>query len=182
MEFVLRGRNIEVTEALKRYVEKKVGRIEKYFDIPLRAQVTLGVERERHIVEVTVPINGMLLRGEEEVDDMYAAIDGVVDKLERQIHKYKTKINRKARQQDPRFTPILENVAPSIELEPDEDEEPRVVKVKRVQLKPMDVDEAILQMNLLGHDFFVFTNAEDARTHVVYRRKDGNYGLIGPEA
>jgi putative sigma-54 modulation protein len=140
----------------------------------------LSVERERHIVEVTVPIDGMLLRGEDELDDMYAAIDSVVDKIERQIHKYKTKINRKARQKGAEFDPITENSIPELMDEPEE-EEPRVVKVKQVPMKPMDVEEAILQMNLLGHDFFVFRNAEDARTNVVYRRRDGNYGLIGPE-
>jgi len=180
VEYVLRGKNIEVTDALKRYAHKKIGRIEKYFDIPLRAQVTMGVEGVRHIVEVTVPIDGMLLRAEEELDDMYAAIDGVVDKLERQIHKYKTKINRKMRQRGAKRLPLVENAVPQLEEEADE-EEPRVVRVKRVPMKPMDVEEAILQMNLLGHDFFVFINAEDSRTHVVYRRKDGNYGLIGPE-
>jgi len=178
-EFIVRGKNIEVTPALKNYVEKKLGRLEKYFDIPLRVQVTLGVQRGRHIVEVTVPINGMFLRGEEEVDDMYAAIDSVVDKLERQIHKYKTKINRKARQRDPRQAPIITDLVP--DLEEELEAEPKVVRVKRIPLKPMDVEEAILQMNLLDHDFFVFRNAEDEQTYVVYRRKDGNYGLIGPE-
>ncbi len=178
MELALRGKNIELTEALRNYVEKKVGKIDKYFDIPLRAEVTLNVEGNRHIVEVTLPVDGMLLRGEAETQDMYAAVDAVVKKIERQIHKYKTKINRKARQTgNSRKPPIIEEF---FEEEEEEDEEPRIVRYKRISLKPMSEEEAVLQMNLLDHDFFVFRHAQTGDVNVVYRRKDGNYGLIGP--
>ncbi|HZK24041.1 MAG TPA: ribosome-associated translation inhibitor RaiA [Oscillospiraceae bacterium] len=174
MKLIVRGKNIEVTEALKDYAEKKVSKIDKYFAYDTEAQVTLSVERGIHKVEVTVLINGMILRAEEKTNDMYASIDQVVDKLERQIAKYKTRINRKSRQ-----TGSLKamNELPAIE----EEKDLFVVKNKRFVVKPMPVEEAILQMNLLGHDFFVFVNAENNHEiNVVYRRHDGKYGLIEP--
>jgi len=173
----LRGKNIEITDALRDHVSKKLGKLEKYFEAPLNPQVSLEVEKDRHIVEVTVPINGMLLRGEVESEDMYASVDQVVDKLERQIHKYKTRINRRSRRTDDR-RPLIE-AATEEDLE-DENGEPIVVKTKRFAIKPMDAQEAILQMNLLGHDFFVFTNSITEQVNVVYKRRDGNYGLIEP--
>lgn len=174
MKLIVRGKNIEVTEALKDYAEKKVSKIDKYFTYDNEAQVTLSVERGVHKVEVTVLINGMILRAEEATGDMYASIDQVVDKLERQIAKYKTKINRKSRQNG--------NLKAMHELPAVEEEEDLfVVKNKRFIVKPMPVEEAILQMNLLGHDFFVFVNAENNdEINVVYRRHDGKYGLIEP--
>lgn len=176
------GKNIEVTPALRDYARRKIGRIARFFAVPIRAQVTLWVEKGRHGVEVTVPIpaNGLLLRAEVEEADMYASIDLAVDKLERQIRKFKTRINRKARRPggaDRRELVISSDGGPAAEEEP----EPQVVRVKRFALKPMDVEEAILQMNLLGHDFFVFRNRETAEVNVVYRRHDGQYGLIEPE-
>ncbi len=181
MQITIRGKNLEVTDALKDYVEKKLSRLDKYFYRPLAAQVSLGVERGRHIVEVTIPIDNFILRGEEASGDMYASIDTVLDKIERQIHKYKTRINRKARRNGGNHRDIVVETAGEEGEEPEEEEE-AVVRVKRIPLKPMEVEEAILQMNLLGHDFYVFTNAKTEQMNVVYRRKEGGYGLIQPNA
>lgn len=173
MQIVVKGKNIAVTPALRRYAEKKLGKLSRYFNSIPEATVTLSVEKNRHIVEVTVPLNGgMLLRGEEETPDMYASIDLVVEKLERQIEKYKTRLARQIK------AGSVLDLAPTPEQE--EDEEPKIVRTKRFAMKPMQVEEAILQMNLLGHDFFVFSNAETGEVNVVYRRRDGNYGLIEP--
>ncbi|EEG77841.1 ribosome hibernation-promoting factor, HPF/YfiA family [Dethiobacter alkaliphilus] len=174
MKLILRGKNIEVTNALEEYVNKRIGKIDKYFDVDTEAQVTLTVEHGMHRVEVTAAIEGMILRAEESTGDMYASIDSVVDKLERQIAKYKTRINRKARQGG---GIKAMNELPQVE---DEEEDWDVVKTKRFVVKPMPVEEAILQMNLLGHDFFVFMNADNEDVNVIYRRKDGKYGLIEP--
>ncbi|NPV69685.1 MAG: ribosome-associated translation inhibitor RaiA [Firmicutes bacterium] len=171
MRITVRGKNMDVTPPLKEYVEKRLKKIEKYFDYSVFAQVTLSVERGRHIVEVTVPLNGMLLRGEEETGDMYSSVDLVLEKLEKQINKYKTRVLRRPRGGDRAGKTGYIDVG----------DEAAVVKVKRFALKPMTVEEAVLQMNLLGHDFFVFRNAESEGIEVVYRRKDGNYGLIEPE-
>lgn len=173
MKLNVRGKNIEATDALKDHAEKRIGKIDKFFDFDTEALVALSVERGLHKVEVTAVINGMILRAEESTGDMYASIDLVVDKLERQIAKYKTRINRKARQNGG-----LRAMAELPKVEEEEDLE--VVKTKRFIVKPMPVEEAILQMNLLGHDFFVFANAENDDVNVVYRRKDGKYGLIEP--
>ncbi|NLP36160.1 MAG: ribosome-associated translation inhibitor RaiA [Firmicutes bacterium] len=175
MKLNVRGKNIEATDALKQYAEKKISKIDKYFDVDAEAQVTMSVVRDVHKVEVTATINGLILRAEEATDDMYASIDQVVDKLERQISKYKTRINRKARKSG-LITPAGQN-ASAEEWEDDL----VIVKTKRFVIKPMQEEEAILQMNLLGHDFYVFANAEnDDEINVVYRRKDGKYGLIEP--
>jgi len=181
MKFNIRGQNIEVTAALREYAEKKLGRLEKYFEFPPEAEanVTLSVVKDMHQVEVTVPLTGLLLRAEERESDMYASIDLVVEKLERQIRKHKTKLNRKMRQEGGLKTFFRET--PDEEAQPfEEDEEFELVRTKRFTLKPMDVDEAILQMNMLGHNFFVFANADTDRVNVVYKRNDGKYGLIEP--
>ncbi|NMB36173.1 MAG: ribosome-associated translation inhibitor RaiA [Firmicutes bacterium] len=175
MQINVRGKNIEITPALQEYVDKRLRKLEKYFDTQIDAQTTLSVVREDHIVEVTIVINGLILRGEESTNDMYASIDLVVDKLERQMHKYKTKINRKLRQKGKKG--LSEKLA---DLGKEEETEPRVVRTKRFIMKPMPIEEAILQLNLLGHDFFVFTNADTEEINVLYKRKDGNYGLIEP--
>ncbi|HHW55640.1 MAG: ribosome-associated translation inhibitor RaiA [bacterium] len=173
MRITVKGKNIAVTPALRQYVEKKLSKLERYFENIDEAIATLSVEKERHIVEVTVPLNGgMLLRGEEETNDMYASVDLVMEKLERQIEKYKTKIARKMK--DGKLLDLAAGQEKAAE------EEPRLVRTKRFAMKPMPVEEAILQMNLLGHDFFVFSNAETEEVNVVYRRRDGNYGLIEP--
>jgi putative sigma-54 modulation protein len=178
MQINIRGKNMEVTPALQEYVEKRLGKLGKYLDTEetgIDAQVTLNVVKENHIVEVTISVGGLLLRGEEATQDMYASIDLVVDKVERQIHKYKTKINRKLRQKG-----LKELNEQYINLRREEETEPRVVRTKRFVIKPMTVEEALLQMNLLGHDFFVFNNADSEEINVIYKRKDGNFGLIEP--
>jgi len=176
LQVQVRGRNMEVTNALKEYVQKRVSKLERYLDGIAEAQVTLTVEKGSHRVEVTIPINSMLLRGEETTQDMYASIDLVIEKLEKQIRKYKGKLFKrlgKAAAEGAGEAAAPVNQAP--------ENGPQVVRTKRFAIKPMPVDEAILQMNLLGHSFFVFTNAETEQVNVLYRRKDGNYGLIEPE-
>ena len=174
MAIAVRGKNIEITPALKDYVEKRVGKIAKYFDTLGEITVVLTVAKGRHIVEVTVPVNGMLLRGEESTADMYTSVDLVIEKLERQIEKYKTKLARKLK--GGAFKGDI--TAGGRELDADEF---KVVKTKRFAIKPMTTEEAIMQMNLINHDFYVFTNAETEEVNVLYRRKDGGYGLIEPE-
>lgn len=172
MKIQVRGRNVETTDALKDYIGKRLGKLDKYIDNLGEAQVTLTVERGFHRIEVTIPINGMILRGEESTGDMYASTDLVVEKLEKQIEKYKGKLQKRGARyvNDQRKPAVIQ-----------EDEEPRLVRTKRFAIKPMTVEEAVLQMNLLGHNFFVFSNADTELVNVVYKRKDGNYGLIEPE-
>jgi len=170
MNISVRGKHIEVTTALRDYVEKRVGKLEKYFDNLDEVLVTLLVEKERHRVEVTVPVNGMILRGEEETSDMYSSIDLVVEKLEKQIDKYKTRLAKRVRGAAFRDLPAdLKEI------------EHNLIRTKRFNVKPMDVEEAIMQLNLVGHSFYVFANADTEEINVVYKRKDGNYGLIEPE-
>lgn len=180
MNYNIRGENIEITPALRNYVEKKVGKLERYFDESLTSDVHVRMQvlNTQHIIEITIPMSQLVLRAEETHSDMYAAIDLVVEKLERQIRKHKTKVNRKFRQ-DGSLKYMFRN---DIEPEVTEDEDDlEVVRTKRFNLKPMDAEEAILQMDMLGHNFFVFSNAVNGDTNVVYRRKDGRYGLIEPE-
>jgi putative sigma-54 modulation protein len=161
---------MDVPQAVKEYAEKKIGKMEKYFGGSVTAQVTISIEKERHIVEVTMPLNGMLVRGEEQASDLFSGIDLVVEKIEKQIEKYRTRMNNKRARPAARVTGSVE-----------EFEDLDIVKVKHFPLKPMSVDEAIMQMNLLGHDFFVFRDSDTEATAVVYRRKEGNYGLLVPE-
>lgn len=175
MKVIISGKHMDVTNALKEHVKKKIGKLEKYFKDITEVQVTLSVEKERHIVEVTIHVNGIILRGEEATGDMYASIDMVVDKLEKQIEKYKTKLYKKYRKSF-RFNDVEMQ-----STKHQDNGEPQIVKTKRFAIKPMPVEEAVLQMDLLGHDFFVFTNADTEEVNVVYKRKDGNYGLIEPE-
>lgn len=181
MQIVVKGKNVEVTPALRAYAEKRVGKLERYFEQPdLTAQVMMRVERDLHVVEVTAQVGALLLRGEERTPDMYASIDGVLEKLERQIKKYKTRINRKLRgEAAPR---PAEGAPPAGGRVVAENELPgQVIRTKRFPIKPMSVEEAIMQMDLLGHDFFVFRNSTSEEVNVVYRRSDGNYGLIAPD-
>jgi len=171
MKIIVRGKNIEVTNALKDYVERKLVKLEKYLDLS-EAQVTLVVVKDTHKVEVTIPVNGMILRGEEATGDMYASVDLVIEKLEKQINKYKGKLSKKIR---------VEGKAVPAAADNESFEEPFIKKTKRFAVKPMPVEEAVMQMNLLGHSFFVFSNAETEEVNVLYKRKDGNYGLIEPE-
>ncbi|GAA0368191.1 ribosome hibernation-promoting factor, HPF/YfiA family [Bacillus horti] len=182
MNFNVRGDNIEVTPALKDYVEKKIGRLDRYFSTEFTSDinVTLKVIKDLHKVEVTIPMPKLLLRAEESNTDMYAAIDVVVEKLERQIRKHKTKVNRKLRNDDSVKYMFADTVQNGEAVE--EEDEIEIVRTKRFDLKPMNAEEAVLQMDLLGHNFFVFNDAEGDIVSVVYKRKDGRYGLIQPEA
>lgn len=176
MNINVRGKQMKVTDALKEYAEKRVGKLGKYSDDFMDVQVTLSVEKkERQRVEVTAPLNGFILRGEEETDDMYTSIDLVVDKLERQMEKYRKRIGKK------RVKAIKEE--PAFVHEEDEDvlDKDIIVKTKSFPAKMMCVDEAVMQMNLIGHSFYVFTNADTEQINVVYRRKHGGYGLLEPE-
>lgn len=172
------GKNIDVTNSLKEYADRRLGKLDKFFDENLEAQVTMSVVKDTHIVEVTVFLNGgIILRAEEGTGDMYASIDSVLDKLERQVKKHKTRLNRKLRQGGHRELDLNE-----IGTGAEEDEDyPQIVKTKRFAVKPMSAEEAVMQMDLVGHDFFVFRNAETDEVNVVYKRKDGNYGHIEPE-
>ncbi len=179
MRFTIRGRNIEITDALKDYTTKRLSKLEKYFEDVKEAQVALSIEGEAHKIEVTIPLNGIILRGEEMSDDMYSSIDMVEEKLEKQIEKYKTRLYRSYR-----GAGLKKALAEEIRKELDQGgkvEKFKIVRSKRFALKPMDIEEAIMQMNLLGHSFFVFFNPESEEVNVVYKRKDGNYGLIEPD-
>lgn len=173
MKIVISGKNIEVTNALKDTVEKKIRKLEKYFHDDVITNVTLSVQKNRQIIEVTIPFAGAMFRAEEWSIDLYQAIDDVVELLERQVKKHKTKLQRRLHNGR---TIRFENV-PEVK----EEFEPKLVKTKRFAIKPMDEEEAILQMELLRHGFFVFRNSETDEVNVVYKRKDGNYGLIEPE-
>jgi len=181
MRTVVRGENVEITPAIRDYAEKRLKKIEKYFRNidEVTAYVNLKVYRDGQRAEVTIPLNSLILRAEDKTHDVYAALDNVVDKLVRQIHKYKTRINRKAREQGAILVETVSEVEAE-EVGEEKEEEVGISRRKRVPLKPMTAEEAILQMNLLGHDFYVYRDAETEEVHVVYRRKDGTYGLIEP--
>ncbi|WP_297517925.1 ribosome-associated translation inhibitor RaiA [uncultured Clostridium sp.] len=174
MKVKIHARNIKLTEALKETVEKKVLKLEKYFIEDVEAKVTLSVQKNRHIVEVLIPFNGICIRAEESTDDMYKGIDLVEEKLERQIVKHKTKLKRDE-YSSVRY-PVIEHEKFAVQ-----EEEDKIVKVKRFDLKPMNAEEAVLQMDLIGHNFFVYRDGETNETKVVYKRKDGHYGLIEPD-
>ncbi len=181
MNYNIRGENLEITPALRAYVEKKVRKLERYFDTTPVADVNVRMQvlNSQHIIEVTIPMPQILLRGEEVQTDMYAAIDHVVEKLERQIRKHKTKINRKFRQEGS-LKYMFNNELEPLEQEESLSDELEVVRKKQFNLKPMDVEEAILQMDMLGHNFFVYYDAINGSNNVVYKRRDGKYGLIEP--
>ncbi|MEN1967313.1 ribosome-associated translation inhibitor RaiA [Lentibacillus sp. N15] len=183
MKYSIRGENIEVTAPIRDYVQKKIGKLERYFDTTPTSDVhvNLSVYNDEQRIEVTIPMTNLLLRAEVQHIDLYAAIDLVVDKLERQIRKYKTKVNRKFRQNSAPKHVFAELEKEAIHDQFDEDEID-IVRTKRFNLKPMDSEEAVLQMDMLGHAFYVFTNAVSGDTNVVYRRKDGKYGLIEPHS
>lgn len=176
LRYNIRGENIEVTPAIREYVEKKVGKIERYFDDVPEANAHVNVRTYSNNTakaEVTIPLPYITLRAEETSQDLYGSIDLVVDKLERQIRKYKTKINRKARETGlvPDLTPIEEPVE-------EEDEGFSIVRTKRFDLKPMGAEEAVLQMEMLGHSFFIYEDATTDNINIVYKRDDNQYGLI----
>ncbi|MGQ9475194.1 MAG: ribosome hibernation-promoting factor, HPF/YfiA family [Actinomycetota bacterium] len=180
MQIIVKGKNLEVTDALRDYALEKVGRVEKYLDRIIKTEIELSVEKnpkiqENQVVEVTIFSSGPVIRAKEAATDMYQAIDLVCSKLERQARKVKRKlIDRHHHARNPfKETAVLSGE--------EEEAEPVIVKTKSFPLKPMTPEEACLQMELVGHDFFVFINSDTEETNVVYRRKDGNYGLIEPE-
>lgn len=185
--FNVRGENIEVTPALRDYVESKVSKIEKYFDeVPeANVHVNLKVYSDRQgKAEVTIPLPNLVLRAEETSPDLYGSIDLVSDKLERQMRKYLTKVNRKFRrtsQSNGDFQPVDTAILEGDEEVETSDSALKIVRTKRFDLKPMNAEEAVLQMEMLGHDFFVFLDGETDSTNIVYKRDDGDFGLIETE-
>ena len=179
IKYSIRGENLEVTEAIRDYVVSKLEKIEKYFqaDQELDARVNLKVYREKTAkVEVTIPLGSITLRAEDISQDMYGSIDLVVDKIERQIRKNKTKIERKNRTKVSTSQIFTDAVVEEVDEAP-----AKVVRSKHIDLKPMDLEEALLQMELLGHDFFIYTDDETNKIAVCYKRNDGGYGLIETE-
>ncbi|NMB33832.1 MAG: ribosome-associated translation inhibitor RaiA [Clostridium sp.] len=176
MKFIVSGKNIVVTEALRQRAIKKVGKLDKFFRNDTEAQITMSVQKNRHIVEVTIPFNGGLLRAEEDNPDMYTSIDKVVDTLERQIRRNKTRLEKRFYDGGIKFDNVEFD-----SKDVDEENDFKIVRSKKFAIKPMTAEEAVLQMNLLGHEFFMFSNADTQEVNVVYRRKDGNYGLIEPK-
>ncbi|PWF99416.1 ribosome hibernation-promoting factor, HPF/YfiA family [Levilactobacillus bambusae] len=184
LTFNIRGENIEVTDAIRDYVEKRISKLEKYFDSSVNANAHVNLKvypNKTSKVEVTIPMPYLTLRAEETSPDLYASVDLVTDKLERQIRKYKTKVNRKSREKgykDLEFAAVNTTSEAEAEEELNDDKDLDVVRTKRVSLKPMDNEEAILQMDMLGHDFFIYEDSETNGISIVYRRNDGRYGLI----
>ncbi|SHJ76261.1 putative sigma-54 modulation protein [Hathewaya proteolytica DSM 3090] len=174
MKIKLVGKNIEITEGLREAVDKKLCKLDKYFKEEVAATVAMEVQKGIHKVEVTIPFSGGMLRSEEANDDMYKSIDLIIDKLERQIRKQKTKLQRKLHSEFLDFGAIPEYSSQG-------EEESKIVRTKRFAMKPMMAEEAVLQMELLGHNFFVYMDADSSEVNVVYKRKDGHYGLIEPD-
>ncbi len=179
MQVSVTFRNMESKEVLREYVQEKISKLKKYLDYPLEANVVLSVEKHRHIAEVTLVANRITLNAQEETEDMFSAIDRAVDKLERQMLKYKEKIKRhKSNSSLPESRWRMDiYAADSFE----EGGEPRVIKSKKLLAKPMSVEEAAMQMDLLNNDFLIFTNANSKNLNIIYRLKDGHYGLIEPQ-
>ena len=174
MNFIISGKNIEVTQGLKDAIEQKLGKLERYFTPETEIIVTLSVEKGRQKIEVTIPVKGSIIRSEQTSNDMYVSIDLVEEIIERQLKKYKNKIVDK-KQAAIAFSDYFMNE------EYESDDEVKIVKVKRFAMKPMDPEEACVQMELLGHAFYVFLNSETDQVNVVYKRKGNTYGLIEPE-
>lgn len=179
MQIAITARNLEITEALKRYAEEKVARLQKFVDQITSAHVILSIEKHRQTAEVTLRVRELTIRGEESSSNLYSAIDVVADKIERQILRYKEKIVGHSGRGSGRSRPRGETSPAEAELFSDDG--PRIVKTKHFAMKPLSPDEAAFQMNLLGHNFFVFRNARTLEVNVLYRRQDGDYGLIEPK-
>jgi len=174
MKINIRGDKVEITEAMKNQIMEKMKKLDQYFENPdeITAHVLIRVRGQNQTIEVTVPTKRFTLRREETMEDLYAAINLVVDKLERQIRKNKTRLNRKYKNCD-KFEMNMDFI-----VEESEEEEKKIVKRKEIEMKPMDEEEAILQMELLGHDFFIFKNEPESCISVVYKRKNDSYGII----
>ncbi|MCJ1656901.1 ribosome-associated translation inhibitor RaiA [Staphylococcus sp. NRL 16/872] len=187
IRFEIHGDNLTITDAIRNYIEDKIGKLERYFNDVPNAVAHVKVKTYQNSttkIEVTIPLKNVTLRAEERHDDLYAGIDLVTGKLERQVRKYKTRVNRKQKtrgEQDAFATEVPE--APSVQAaevddSQENDNEIEIIRSKQFSLKPMDSEEAVLQMDLLGHDFYIFTDRETEGTSIVYKRKDGKYGLI----
>ena len=174
MRFTITGRNIEVTQGLREAVEDKLGKLDRFFAPATEAVVRLSVQKDIQKIEVTIPVKGHIIRGEESSSDMYVSIDLVEEILERQLKKYKNKLIDK-KQSAPSFSEAF------LQEDASAEEEIQIVKSKKFAVKPMDPEEACVQMELLGHNFYVFLNADTEEVNVVYKRKGGTYGLIEPE-
>lgn len=174
MRYTITGRNMDITPGLRRMIKEKIGKLDRYFNPNTEVIVTLSSQRDKQNIEVTIPVKGNIIRAEESSSDMYVSIDLVEEVIERQLKKYKTKLIDK-KQSAQSFSDLF------ISEDPAADEEIRIVKTKRFGIKPMDPEEACVQMELLGHNFYVFLNAETEEVNVVYKRKGNSYGLIEPE-
>lgn len=174
MKCIIVGRNIDVTPGLRAAVEEKIGKLDKYFKPDTEVHVTLSVEKERQKIEVTIPVKGSIIRSEQVSNDMYVSIDLVEEIIERQLKKYKNKIVDKQQASAAFSTAYVEN-------DYTDDEEIRIERTKKFDIKPMYPEDACIQMELLGHNFYVFCNAETDQVNVVYKRKGDTYGLIEPE-
>ncbi|MCR5733693.1 MAG: ribosome-associated translation inhibitor RaiA [Lachnospiraceae bacterium] len=174
MKFVIVGKNIEVTEGLRTAVEDKIGKLERYFTPDTEARVTLSVEKDRQKIEVTIPVKGSIIRSEQVSNDMYVSIDLVEEIIERQLKKYKNKLSDSRHEGGNFKQEFLDN-------EYEDEEEIKIVRSKKFDIKPMYPEDACIQMELLGHSFYVFCNAETDQVNVVYKRKGNTYGLIEPE-
>ncbi len=174
MLYIISGKNIDVTEGLKSAIHEKIGKLERYFTPETEVHVTLSVEKDRQKIEVTIPMKGNIVRAEQVSTDMYVSIDLVEEIIERQLRKYKNKlvdIKQSAAHLSKAF----------IEDDVNEDDSVNIVRTKRFAMKPMDPEEACVQMELLGHNFYVFRNADTDEVNVVYKRKGNTFGLIEPE-
>lgn len=184
MQFIVKGQNIDVTEAIKRHAEDKLAKILKHFNQIGKIEVEFKVEKNPSVqncqeVEVTIFSKGPTIRASVATDDMYTSIDHVVEKLDKQIERYKGKLYRSSAKHQG-LTSELKVEAKSDLFEAEEAEEPSIVKIKQITMKPMSAEEAAMQLDLIGHEFFVFTNSTSEETNIIYRRRDGNYGLIEP--
>ena len=178
MEINIRGEKIKITEAMNDYVNEKIGKLDKYLDKSkdVKAHVIVKVKNHQNTIEITIPLKSFILRSEETQDDFYAAVDKTIDKLERQVRKNKTRLM--ARQEKPSFDFNFD----SIEFDEEEEKETnKIVKRKTIEVKPMNEEEAILQMELLGHQFFMYKDSETDKYAVIYKRNDGNYGVLESE-
>lgn len=173
MQYIITGRNIDITDGLRSRIQKKIGKLERYFNDDTEVYVTLSVEKDRQKIEVTIPVRGTIIRSEQESSDMYVSIDLVQEIIERQLKRYKTKITDQYQSGGVFSESFLQE-------EDDEPEAITIMKTKRFAIKPMDAEEACLQMELLGHNFYVFSNSDTDEVNVVYKRKNDTYGLIEP--
>jgi putative sigma-54 modulation protein len=181
MQVLITGRHMEMTEALQDYVKTKVERVGKYLDNIKEADVILSVEKYRHSAEVTIKANGITINGEEETDDMYTSIDLVMEKIERQVKKYKEKIRQHKPKQSLKESNMVMNVFASEEEEEESPSNLRLIKTKKLSIQLMSLDEAIMQMDLAGEDCFLFMNVASNSLSVIYRAKDDKLVLIEPE-